>query len=85
MNYAKLHKPILFLATILAWSMFVAGASASVTQNQIEIEGKNQIRPKLQGDVVAIIFVGGKTKTPVQSSPQQKSQPLQKAPRPKPK
>jgi hypothetical protein len=72
MDHAKLHKPILFLASILACSMFVANASASITANQIETGGKN-LRPKLQGDVVAIIFVGGKTKTPVQSSVQQKS------------
>jgi hypothetical protein len=90
MNHAKLHKPIVFLASILAWSLFVADASASITANQIEAGGKNQIRPKLQGDVMAIIFVGGKTKTPVQSSVQQKSQPPQKpqppkAPQPKPK
>jgi hypothetical protein len=64
--------------------MFVADASASIAANPIETGGKNQIRPKLHGDVMAIIFVGGKTKTGVQSSVQQKPQPPQK-PRPKPK
>jgi hypothetical protein len=47
MNHAKLHKPVLFLASILASSMFVAEASASITANQIETAGKN-LRPKLQ-------------------------------------
>jgi hypothetical protein len=84
MNRTKILKPI-FLGSILACSMFVAEASASVTANRIETGDKVQMRQSRAGDDFAIIFVGGKNKTPVQSNTQQKSQPPQRPPQAKPK
>jgi hypothetical protein len=63
------------LVLIPCWSMIVAEASGSISADQIENNGKNQRESKPRQDILAIIFVGGKTKTPTESSAQPKSQP----------